>query len=359
MTDYFEIDFLDVESDKSGDAISLRYEINGQTYIHVVDGGFQDTGASVVAHIRKYYGNPTSIDHVVLTHPDGDHAGGLCSVLENFHVGTLWMLRPWNYAAEIVHRFSKITSVDNLRRLLREAYPNIVALEEIAERKGIPMKEPFRGASIGAFVVVAPSKSRYLELVVTSDCTPPSDAKRTSTLGGLLKKTVSYAVNFIRAVWGDEVFSPNGVSAENEMSIVQYARLSNKKILLTADAGREALAEAVEYAPVLGLNLPGIDRFQVPHHGSRRNVSTELLDALLGTRLPQRVTDTTRFTAIISSAKKDEAHPRKAVVRAMIHRGGYTIATEGVSIRTAVNAPPRDGWSTAPPMPYPEDQEED
>jgi hypothetical protein len=50
-----------------------------------------------------------------------------------------------------------------------------------------------------------------------------------------------------------------------------------------------ALTEAADYAPHIGLTLPRIDRFQVPHHGSRRNVSTEILDRWLGERLPTRL----------------------------------------------------------------------
>src|SRR5258708_1203388 len=102
MADFFEIDFLDVESPKSGDAITIRYQLNGTDYVHIVDGGFQDTGSKVVEHVRKYYNNTTFIDHVVATHPDGDHAGGLRTVLEEFAIGSLWMLRPWLYANEII-----------------------------------------------------------------------------------------------------------------------------------------------------------------------------------------------------------------------------------------------------------------
>ena len=71
------------------------------------------------------------------------------------------------------------------------------------------------------------------------------------------------------------------------MSVIQYANLCSKKILLTADAGCRALAEAAVYAPTVGLSLPGIDRFQVPHHGSRRNLSTDILDLWLGDMLPE------------------------------------------------------------------------
>ena len=44
MSDYFEIDFLDVDAKESGDAIPLRYSIGNETRIHVTDGGFQKTG---------------------------------------------------------------------------------------------------------------------------------------------------------------------------------------------------------------------------------------------------------------------------------------------------------------------------
>lgn len=144
------------------------------------------------------------------------------------------------------------------------------------------------------------------------------------------------------------------------MSVVQYAALCGKRVLLTADVGRSGLAEAADYAPSIGLALPGIDRFQVPHHGSRRNVSTAVLDRWLGPRLAQKpAKGQETFSALISSAKKDEDHPRKAVVRAMIHRGAAVASTEGKTVRTQMNAPEREGWVAVTALDYPEDQEQD
>jgi beta-lactamase superfamily II metal-dependent hydrolase len=363
MSDFFEIDFLDVESPKSGDAIPLRYEIGGVTTIHIVDGGFQDTGEKIIEHIKKYYGNPSYIDRVVASHPDGDHAGGLRTVLEELDVGELWMLRPWLYADEIIHRFSRFNSVENLKARLKEIYPNIAALEEIAIRKGIPIFEPFQGAAIGAFTVMTPKRARYLDLIVESDRTPESveetEKGALAGLGTVLEKAAAKVIAFVKAAWGVEVFSAEETSAENEMSVVQYANLFGKRILLTADTGRAGLLEAADYAPYVQLSLPGIDQFQVPHHGSRRNVSSETMDHWLGPRLASKPVDGQEsFTAIISSAKADEDHPRKAVVRACIHRGAKVVTTEGASLRTSHNAPNREGWSAAKPVLYPEDQEE-
>jgi Metallo-beta-lactamase superfamily len=363
VSDFFEIDFLDVESGKSGDAIPLRYQINGITYIQVVDGGFQDTGNKIVEHIKMYYGNPSYIDRVVVSHPDGDHAGGLRTVLEEFDVGELWMLRPWQYAGEIIQRFTNYTSVENLKKRLKQIYPNLAALEEIAEEKGIPIYEPFQGARIGAFVVMAPTRARYLDLIVQSERTPESveetQKSAFAAVGTFIEQAAAKVISLLKAAWGEEVFSSGETSAENEMSVVQFANLCGKNILLTADAGRAALAEAADYAPNIGLSLPGIDQFQVPHHGSRRNVSSEILDCWLGERLPLKPANGDwKFIAAISSAAKDKDHPRKAVVRALFHRGARVLTTEGASLRTGHNAPNRKGWVAAVPLAYPEEQED-
>lgn len=358
MTDYFELDFLNVDSKRSGDAIPIRYEIGGMSYIHVVDGGFQDTGQKAVDHIKKFYGDPDYVDYVVVTHPDGDHAGGLRTILEEFNVGALWMLRPWDYADELIHRFQRFTSVDNLRRRLREIYPNIAALEDIAVERGITVLEPFQGSTIGAFTVLSPTKEHYLDMIVQSEKTPEStkrleeDRAISTGMFDLLRKAASY----LRAAWGEEIFSPEETSAENEMSVVQYANLCDQRILLTGDAGRTGLDIAATFAEAIGIAIPGINRFQVPHHGSRRNVSSELLDRWLGDR--KAVQEEGAFTAIISASKEDTDHPRRAVVRACIHRGANVYTTENAGLCSSQNAPDREGWSAATPASYPEDQEE-
>lgn len=363
MADFFEVDFLDIESKSSGDAITLRYSTNDEVFIHVVDGGYQDTGPKVVEHVSKYYDGATVVDRVVVTHPDGDHAGGLRHVLEELHVRELWMLRPWLYAHEIIDRFDRFTSVANLIARLKEVYPNIAALEEIATERGIPIMEPFQGSNIGHFNVLAPSRERYLDLVVQSERTPEASTERTfGGQGGLaatMQQAVVSAISLIRSAWGEETFSTEETSAENEMSVVQHATLCENTVLLTGDVGRGGLAEGADYAELVGITIPGVDRFQVPHHGSRRNVSTEVLDRWLGPRLSQKPeSGEETFTAIISASKEDSDHPRKAVVRAVIHRGAKVVTTEGRNLRTGHNAPEREGWSAVEGLSYPEDQEE-
>ncbi|BBO55947.1 hypothetical protein [Cobetia sp. AM6] len=238
-----------------------------------------------------------------------------------------------------------------------QLYPNLVALEELAIEHNVTIMEPFQGSLIGDFHVLAPSKNRYLDLIVESDRTPEASMEAEQSFAEAAGQLFKKAVNFIKSSWGEEYFPEDDTSPENNMSVIQYACLCDKKILLTGDAGRAALHEAADFAPNVGLFLPGIDRMQVPHHGSRHNVSTEVLDRWLGTRLDQNQASGS-FTAVVSAAKEDKDHPRKSVVRAFIHRGAKVISTEGSNKRIGHNAPDREGWVAVEPIPYPEDQED-
>lgn len=360
MADFIELDFLDVESEKSGDAITLRYEVNGVQSVHVIDGGYVDTGNKVVTHLDKWYGG-VDIHNVVLTHPDQDHANGLRKVLEECNVNALWMHRPWLYATELLASFPTYKSVESLRSKLRALYPGPAALEDIAGERNIPIYEPFQGAQIGQFLVTAPSKARYLQLIVDSERTPEKRAEEKS-LSRLVSEAVESALKaastLVKRAWGMEVFPESGTARENEMSVVQFGVFGGKRVLLTGDAGREALTEAADYLECKGHILPGVWCFQVPHHGGRHNVNTELLDRWLGPPLAAAPEKTT-WNAICSSAKADTHHPKKVVVRAMIHRGGHFSSTEGRCLHLSHPKISRSGYSAVPQAEYPEDQEED
>jgi hypothetical protein len=84
-----------------------------------------------------------------------------------------------------------------------------------------------------------------------------------------------------------------------------------------------------------------------------------MLDEWLGPRLKSQLPEgQEHFSSVISSAKADPDHPRKAVIRALIHRGGKVVATEGRDIQMQTNAPTRQGWSAVSGEAYPDEQEE-
>src|SRR5262245_27330448 len=252
MPDFYEIDFLPVHTSKSGDAITIRYQIGECWWVHVVDGGLTSTAPDLDKHIRTHY-QTTRINNMVVTHPDRDHAEGLAPILEAFQVDALWMLRPWKYASALLPYFARYSSAQRLEERLREVFPFINRLEEIALKRAIPIFDPFQGAQIGPFRVLSPSTAMYLQLLIESDKTP----QPTTETAGLFAALFKAAAPFVRGQWGDEKFSTEETSSENEMSVIQYAVLNGHKIVLTGDAGRRAMTLAADYAPSAGLLLPG------------------------------------------------------------------------------------------------------
>ena len=347
-----EIDFLPVgEKSNSGDAICLRYgDAQAGFSIHVIDGGFRDCSENIIAHIDAHYGAPASIEHVILSHADNDHAGGLVGVLEHYQVGTLWMTRPWLYAEELVSGFKYNWSADGLRQHLRDLYPTLVELGAIAIKKGTKIAEPFQGTQIGAFYVLAPSRTRYLALVPQFEKTPAAKADAgKSILGELLKAAAAW----IKETWSGETLSdcPEPTSASNESSVVQLGLLDGKKLLLTGDVGPEGLTEAANYLDSRSYPIQGLSFVQVPHHGSRRNVTPTVLNRWLGPPLANG-SDPRRGSAFCSAAKDDPDHPRKKVLNAFTRRGYPVVVTNGTTKQHPHDLPLHSGFVHVDPEPF-------
>lgn len=357
---FFELDFLAVGSaSKSGDAIAIEYQTETMptSAVHIVDGGYRDDGERLEAHCSKYYSN-TRIEHVVATHGDRDHVAGLWYVVECMDVGTLWMLRPWMYAEALLPHFPRFTTVQGLERHLRSSYPHLNKLEGIALQRGIPISEPTQGEIIGTFEVAAPSRINFLRFVIEDDKKAVLADGLVNTLSnGFVKAAATLRDLF--AEWGVETFPSDDTSPRNAMSVVQFADIGGKRILLTGDAGRSSLNEAADWLESRFGFLPRINWFQVPHHGSRHNVSSEVLNRWFGhPRSPLQRFNPPDFEAIVSAAEKDPDHPRKVVLRALMHRGANVVSTEGVGICAGHNSRYRDGWGPAKPLEYPSSEEE-
>lgn len=349
-TEQYEVDVLAVgDGQRNGDAIALRFGTPGNYKVMVYDGGTKESGKELVGHIRTHY-NTNRVDYVVNTHPDQDHASGLSVVLEELEVGELWMHQPWIYSEEIRQYFHDGRITDNsLAERLRDKMGAAYALEQLAEAKGVKVREPFAGEIIGGvFRVLSPKRDWYVHTLIPEFNKSPEQKKAAAesiSLAEVLRGFVEKARDWIDDKWDIETLKDDpSTSAENESSVILYACIAGKGILLTGDAGVRALGAAGLYANALGLNLPeSVTLVQVPHHGSRHNVSTATLDLLLGERRNRDAEP--RGTAIASVAKNCETHPRPVVVNAFLRRGFKVLKTKGSSRCSRFNAPSRDGWS--------------
>jgi beta-lactamase superfamily II metal-dependent hydrolase len=348
----YEVDFLCV-GEGSGDAICIRYGDDHLGYrVTVVDGGHASTSEKLIAHIEQnYHGAGTKITHVVLSHADDDHARGLIDLLKHFKVYNLWMNRPWRFASETLPSFHQNYTLEGLIAYMREKHPYLVEMEEIAAEKGITIHDAFQGDVVGDFRILAPSRSRYISLIPDLEKTPQSYAEKKGILK-VVMDAVSTAVGGVAEKWGIETLSndPPATSASNETSIVQLGTFAEGTVLLTGDVGPEGLAEAADYAELIGqLKTPTL--VQVPHHGSRRNVTPAVLDRWLG---PRSESGTKRGSAICSVGSNKEDYPRKVVSNAFLRRGHPISSTRTYSAIHHQRGMKDRGWQTVETLPFAE-----
>lgn len=359
----FEIDFLPVGTGaRSGDAIALRWgNLFGspeEQFVMVIDGGNKASGSALVHHIKDHYDTEV-VDLVLNTHPDADHASGLSCVLEELTVNRLWMHRPWNRLSRIhdLVQDGRITH-DSLRNRIKDALAAAHDLEEIAEEKGIPIWEPFVSNSVKAGTatirVLGPSEAYYKGLLPQFDDMPDlQEAAVVTHAEWPYRFSKSAALPSAAQIWANETLEePDSdyVRAENNSSVILLIQVDGEQILLTADAGVPALGRACEQAAAIGVDLRRCSFYQVPHHGSRRNIGPATLDAMVGPRLP--FGSPMRATAYVSAAPEaGPKHPSVKVTNAFRRRGVQVVATRGTPLCYSRNAPQRNGWVAVSPMP--------
>lgn len=318
----FEIDYIPVgEGERSGDAICLRFGNlvgpRAEQTIVVIDGGDKKSGEEMAAHIQEFY-NTDSIDFVVSTHPDSDHASGLTVILEKFKVGTLLLHKPWEHAAEIKNAFlDGHWTARGLEEKIEKSLKNANELEAIAIKKGISIVEPFQGVATqdGSIKVLGPSKEFYEQMIPLFRSTPTARVDN-GLLGGLIKRAEE-AVRFIEDRMDIDILNDkeDTTSAENNTSAIVLLTLGEHRLLFTGDAGKAALLGAITYAESLNIPLTGLRFLDVPHHGSRRNLNSDILKKM------------NAEIAFISATGENPKHPSKRVTNALKKHGANVIVT--------------------------------
>lgn len=336
MTIPYEIDFLAVwEESHWGDAIILRYGdfSNRNNYrLVVIDGGHTSTWTAVINHIKKYYGD-TYIDLVVATHLHADHTAGLLPILEEMKVLKLAMHLPWDYPSEIKKMCEWQHTVKYISEKIEKSVATISELEDIARKKWVEIIQPFQGAEIlEGLRVFWPSREYYTQLVAHFNKVP-FEVKDDFFLKELVEEVAEVfshtdLVQHITA-WGTlmdmitETLSDNSEDTDHENNssmVLMFHPNQDERILFTGDAGKWALNQVLEYADSVKCDLTWLAILDVPHHGSKRNLSRSILDTLM----PKK--------AFISCPKKSEKHPSGKIINALKRRWCKVYKTAWVNI---------------------------
>lgn len=358
----YEIDFIgsnNVFSDAT--AIGFRWkDALGNYTVGVFDGGTSALGTALKGHMETYYFDSSNekktVDYVFCSHPHEDHASGLKEILENFDVKKLYMNRPWNHIDELFKRVSdgRITK-DSLTRRLKEDYPYIADLEDIANEKNIPIYDAFEGDTIGdKLTVLSPSKEFYLDLIAEDQ---KDIMKKSNPISELFSKVVAFVKNIAES-WTDEKLREN-VSTDpiNETSTVLLGRMGNEQFLLTGDVGIKGLRKAIDYADSISNSLKdNVDIYEIPHHGGRHNVSPSIMNDLVGEIVDEGKKNGKYAFACVGAGSD---HPKKMVVNAFIRRGAIVCKTDGHTVNHHEgNMPTRYGWGPVSPLGFSEEVED-
>lgn len=327
----YEVDYLYVgEKSNTGDAIAMRFTRPDTLTeaVVIIDGGFHETGDRLADHVRNYY-DKNVVDLVVCTHPDDDHIMGLFEVLEQLDVRRLLIHRP--------SRFGYGPNDGCKSQLVED-------LVSLAEERGVIIDDArYAGHSYfgGALMMAGPTEAYYRELLADQRTLSKSLAAQ---MASKVAPFIASASRQVRALFGDpgETMTGDngGTTPRNNSSIVMDLTIEGNRVLFTGDAGAPALERAAGTLDSLGRSELSVDLFDIPHHGSRHNLTPQLLDRLLSTK-----TDAQMGWAIASVGKEAHDHPRAEVANAIKRRGYPVACTRGMNICwRSGDAPPRVGY---------------
>ncbi len=338
------IDMLNV---KKADAMILWIKDNSGSLIIVIDGGNENDGNRLIKHLNKYilpHVEQKAPDIVINTHPDRDHIGGLFKVIENYKnlIKYVFIHDPRAHDIQydlIKSRLKKVALIHEKSQTILASLQDSENFLQLVDRHKITRFEPFPSIIYRIFPhlkkiinILDHSLEYYEELLSEFHNVEKfvSKLKNEELRKALLGESRIFTSEDSSSVLDEK----NGVSPENNSSLVFEINTDSKRYLFTGDAGVDALLDVQKR-----VTLNDIYWLKISHHGSRRNLTTSLIKTM-------------RPTIAYISAEGSKEHPRKALVNYFkknntivysTHKGGNKCYHKG-------NFPERKEYSTAEPL---------
>ncbi len=323
-----EIDMLSL---KNADCILVSRWDNGSVQRILIDGGEQSSWPTVRSFLSK--NSITRLDHVVCSHSHDDHAAGLVELLKDraFTIDRLWThlhINHIDYDSVIsqARRYSKLKEA----KIITESLRTHISLVQAALERKIPISQPFTGENIGCLTVCGPSPEYYRD-IMSQFCSESYYSSKNTMAAQILELLEERVDESSDSLLDSPVTDPL-----NNTSTILATKINGDVYVFTADAGAEALAAALcayEIAPCKWM--------QIPHHGSRRNITQGLIEEF------------SPKSAFVS-AEGSQKHPRRAVVNAFKNAGAKVYSTHypnGGHLRQhGGTIPERAGYFAATPL---------
>lgn len=295
----FVIDFLYVGD---GDGIIIwGRNPEKSDFVFFLDGGSTEFGAKAVEHYRKWIKPHLYVNRIIgfiNSHPHADHINGLIEIVKELRNEINWGIYndPVKFISdELRHNIkqSALRKEDADIEHLYKSFQKIQELNELCVQYNIERIEALSDSfKYNEIKIISPSRIFYTEKV------------QLFTSIDFLKR-VNYQKSFSQINESFELSKPcdivdekNDTSPENlSATVIQLTDSKGLNYILTSDAGVESFDDMEKN----GFQCKNLNIVQLPHHGSRRNISTDWI---------------AKFSPnmFLISAEGNEKHPRKAVI---------------------------------------------
>lgn len=319
-----DVDILPASSEKSGgDSVLIRIGTfdyssskNDQKVI-LIDGGYQENADRIFDHLKYNYQTDT-IDLAIITHPDHDHISGFKKLLDNglVKVKKTMIHDPWNHAQHIFKKTQDgrrtVTSISN------KFEETLKCLSDTLDDIGGKNTEPFGYKFLEEYGIhiLGPSKEYYRDLLYQFPSMEGENSGGSSFGSDVYEEGKSSYNENVRHFLDNPHTSPKNSTS----TIILLSDEKNKPFaLFTGDAGVEAIEKALDAADNEGIEYKGVNLFQIPHHGSIKNLSEKIINRIS----PKR--------AYVSAPHNSEKHPSKLLINFFIKK---EISTHHVSVNT-------------------------
>lgn len=261
-----------------GDALILNCYKGSEEGIVVVDGGPNKDCRKIVAEFDKL----GTIGLMVLTHYDLDHIGGILAYISKhkddkpFPVKEIWC----NCAYEVPIADSKDISYGHAKKLadlLTTINENLRenGFPEVSWQKSLVAGQTYHRPFADFFIlspeegVKAENDKQYQKEIANIS----NSHKRQKD--ALLKSLEELSVNP-----KDDPSTSNRSELVNWSSIAFYVSCDNMKALMLGDSYPETVVKSLHTFGFSEEDKLNVDYFKVSHHGSRNNISNDLLDRI-------------------------------------------------------------------------------
>ena len=270
-----------------GDSLILSYGATSDKLRHIViDGGRKATWPRLKTELATIAGRGETVELLLLSHIDADHIDGLLELAEDPHL-------PLTPAAVWYNGFDQLMAMANGSKLKPFGFNAADAYSKTLAAKGWPLNTAFSGHAIYTEAVSEPFAFADLKLTLISPnrakldklrsdwqnalkpAAPPPPIAGRPGLEAFGKRAMPVKLNV------ETLSEPSVIdkTAPNGSSIAMIAEYRGRRVLLGADAHPDiVLASLAALAGDAGTYK--IDLVKVPHHGSRANLTREVVEKI-------------------------------------------------------------------------------